>query len=161
MRMVGAEYGTDLRGPTVCEVLGDGEVGDVMAKLGPDPLRSDADPSWAWTRISKSRRTIGALLMDHTVIAGGGATGPKCVLVPDLPEVTMFTTCQISGGVGELADRSRQADWQETARTSPGVWSFDQHHSGRSWAYEKFCTIGCTDFGDDRRFGAGRTRCRN
>jgi endonuclease VIII len=72
MRMVGAEYGTDLRGPTVCEVLDDGQVGDVVAKLGPDPLRSDADPSWAWTRISKSRRPIGALLMDQTVIAGVG-----------------------------------------------------------------------------------------
>ena len=72
MRMVGAEYGTDLRGPTVCEVVDEARVSDVVAKLGPDPLRSDADPSWAWTRIAKSRRPIGALLMDQTVIAGVG-----------------------------------------------------------------------------------------
>ena len=72
MRMVGAEYGTDLRGPTVCEVIDDGEVGDVLARLGPDPLRRDADPSRAWTRIAKSRRPIGALLMDQTIIAGVG-----------------------------------------------------------------------------------------
>ncbi|EUA33178.1 formamidopyrimidine-DNA glycosylase H2TH domain protein [Mycobacterium xenopi 4042] len=38
----------------------------------PDPLRRDADPAWAWTRIAKSRRPIGALLMDQTVIAGVG-----------------------------------------------------------------------------------------
>jgi endonuclease VIII len=72
MRMVGADYGTDLRGPTVCEVVDEGQVADVVAKLGPDPLRNDADPSWAWGRITKSRRPIGALLMDQTVIAGVG-----------------------------------------------------------------------------------------
>ena len=72
MRMVGAEYGTDLRGPTVCEVIAEPEVADVVVKLGPDPLRGDADPALAWKRISKSRRTIGALLMDQSVIAGVG-----------------------------------------------------------------------------------------
>lgn len=72
MRVVGAEYGTDLRGPTVCELIDEGQVADVVARLGPDPLRRDADPSWTWTRISKSRRPIGALLMDQTVIAGVG-----------------------------------------------------------------------------------------
>jgi len=72
MRMVGAEYGTDLRGPTVCEVITEAEIGDVVAKLGPDPLRLDADPSRAWTRIAKSRRPIGALLMDQSVLAGVG-----------------------------------------------------------------------------------------
>jgi endonuclease VIII len=72
MRMIGAEYGTDLRGPTVCEVIEVAEVADVLAKLGPDPLRKDADPALAWARISKSRRTIGALLMDQTVLAGVG-----------------------------------------------------------------------------------------
>jgi endonuclease-8 len=72
MRMVGADYGTDLRGPTVCEVIDEARVSDVVAKLGPDPLRNDADPSWAWARIAKSRRPIGALLMDQTVMAGVG-----------------------------------------------------------------------------------------
>jgi endonuclease VIII len=72
MRMVGAEYGTDLRGPTVCEVIDEAQVADVVARLGPDPLRRDADPAWPWERISKSRRPIGALLMDQTIIAGVG-----------------------------------------------------------------------------------------
>ncbi|HKI42332.1 MAG: zinc finger domain-containing protein [Mycobacterium sp.] len=72
MRMVGSDYGTDLRGPTVCEVVDEGQVGDVLARLGPDPLRADADPSWARTRIMKSRRPVGALLMDQAVIAGVG-----------------------------------------------------------------------------------------
>ncbi|WP_156685966.1 Fpg/Nei family DNA glycosylase [Mycobacterium sp. Marseille-P9652] len=72
MRLVGAEYGADLRGPTVCEVIDEGGVSDVLARLGPDPLRADADPAWAWKRIAKSRRPIGALLMDQTVMAGVG-----------------------------------------------------------------------------------------
>jgi endonuclease VIII len=72
MRMVGAEFGTDLRGPTVCEVIEEPEVADVVARLGPDPLRRDADGALAWARITKSRRPIGALLMDQTVIAGIG-----------------------------------------------------------------------------------------
>jgi endonuclease-8 len=72
MRMIGTEYGTDLRGPTVCEVIEEPEVAEVVARLGPDPLRPDADGSLAWARIRKSRRPIGALLMDQTVIAGVG-----------------------------------------------------------------------------------------
>jgi endonuclease VIII len=72
MRMVGAEYGTDLRGPTVCEVIDEAQIADVVSRLGPDPLRRDADPTWAWGRITNSRRPIGALLMDQTVIAGVG-----------------------------------------------------------------------------------------
>ena len=72
MRIVGAEHGTDLRGPTACEVLDDAQVSSILARLGPDPLRSDADPAGAWTRISKSRKAIGALLMDQSVLAGVG-----------------------------------------------------------------------------------------
>lgn len=72
MRMQGAEYGTDLRGPTACELINRHEVDDIVARLGPDPLRRASDPSRAWQRISKSRRPIGALLMDQSVIAGVG-----------------------------------------------------------------------------------------
>ena len=72
MRMVGAEFGTDLRGPNACEVFDDLQVADVIARLGPDPLRRDAQPAKAWDRITKSRRPIGALLMDQAVIAGIG-----------------------------------------------------------------------------------------
>ena len=72
MRMVGAEFGTDLRGPTVCELIEEPDVDDVLARLGPDPLRKDADGEVAWKRIAKSRRAIAALLMDQTVIAGVG-----------------------------------------------------------------------------------------
>lgn len=72
MRIVGAGFGTDLRGPTACEVLDEAQVAAIFARLGPDPLGNDAEPASAWTRIAKSRRAIGALLMDQSVIAGVG-----------------------------------------------------------------------------------------
>jgi endonuclease VIII len=72
MRMVGVGFGTDLRGPMACEVFDDLQVADVISRLGPDPLRRDADPARAWARITKSHRPIGALLMDQAVIAGVG-----------------------------------------------------------------------------------------
>jgi len=72
MRIVGDEYGTDLRGPTACDVIDEAQESAILDRLGPDPLRSDADPALAWVRISKSRRAIGALLMDQSVLAGVG-----------------------------------------------------------------------------------------
>mgnify|MGYP003418227343 CR=1 FL=1 len=72
MRIVGTDYGTDLRGPTACELIDEAQMAAILARLGPDPLRADADPAPAWTRISKSRKAIGALLMDQSVLAGVG-----------------------------------------------------------------------------------------
>ena len=72
MRMVGRTHYADLRGATACEVLTEGEVDTLRARLGPDPLRDDADPEQAWRRISKSRSPIATLLMDQSVIAGVG-----------------------------------------------------------------------------------------
>ncbi|MFI7189852.1 Fpg/Nei family DNA glycosylase [Nocardia nova] len=78
MRMIGAGksattlYGTDLRGPTACEVLHGPEVDVLTARLGPDPLRRDADPDRAAHRIRRSNRSIAALLMDQSVVAGVG-----------------------------------------------------------------------------------------
>ena len=110
MRMVGADYGTDLRGPTVCEVIDEGQVSDVVARLGPDPLRSDADPSWAWARITKSRRPIGALLMDQTVIAGVGNVYRSELLFRHRIDPFRPGRDDQRGGVRRGMDRSGGAD---------------------------------------------------
>ncbi len=62
----------DLRGATACELVTDEQRGQIVARLGPDPLRADAGPAAAWARISRSRTPIGTLLMDQTVVAGVG-----------------------------------------------------------------------------------------
>jgi len=72
LRLVGNGSWTDLRGPTACELFTPADVSTLFARLGPDPLRSDADPSLAFTRMSRSRVTVAALLMDQAVIAGIG-----------------------------------------------------------------------------------------
>jgi endonuclease-8 len=67
----GTSY-VDLRGPTTCALITDAEKRAVHDRLGPDPLREDADPGTAYRRISGSRTTIAALLMDQKVVAGVG-----------------------------------------------------------------------------------------
>lgn len=64
-------YG-DLRGATACELLTADQRAAVLDRLGPDPLREDADWSRAWSRVSRARTPIGALLMDQAVLAGVG-----------------------------------------------------------------------------------------
>ncbi|MQA16248.1 MAG: Fpg/Nei family DNA glycosylase [Pseudonocardiaceae bacterium] len=72
MRMVGPTQCDDLRGPASCELLTDAEVAALRARLGPDPLRRDADPDRAWSRLSRSRAPLATLLTDQTVLAGVG-----------------------------------------------------------------------------------------
>ncbi|GAA0832088.1 Fpg/Nei family DNA glycosylase [Streptosporangium amethystogenes subsp. fukuiense] len=65
------EY-ADLRGPNTCELLDPAGKAALHARLGPDPLRADADPESAWRRIGRSRTSVGVLLMDQSVVAGVG-----------------------------------------------------------------------------------------
>ncbi|MGN6251159.1 MAG: Fpg/Nei family DNA glycosylase [Marmoricola sp.] len=62
----------DLRGATRCALIGPDQHAAVLARLGPDPLRADAEPERAWDRIRRSDRSIGDLLMDQAVLAGVG-----------------------------------------------------------------------------------------
>lgn len=72
LRIENDEYVADLSGPTKCELIAPGRVAEIKAKLGPDPIHEDADPEQAWAKIYKSKKTIGGLLMDQSVIAGIG-----------------------------------------------------------------------------------------
>jgi endonuclease-8 len=72
LRLLNSGWVGDLRGPTVCAVLTPEKVHQIQARLGPDPLRRDADPDLALRRISRSARPIAELLMDQTVLAGVG-----------------------------------------------------------------------------------------
>ncbi|MEU8640250.1 DNA-formamidopyrimidine glycosylase family protein [Amycolatopsis sp. NPDC048633] len=72
LRLAGRTHWTDLRGPTRCELLSPDQVDAIKARLGPDPLRRDAKPEWAWERVSRSKTSIAALLMDQAVLAGVG-----------------------------------------------------------------------------------------
>ena len=72
LRLVGAGGTVDLIGATVCELIGPDEVARILARLGPDPLRRDADPERAWPKLQRRASPIGLALMDQSVIAGIG-----------------------------------------------------------------------------------------
>ena len=72
LRLATSDAYADLRGAIVCDLVTTARRDEVLARLGPDPLREDADPTRAWARISKSHRPIGDLLMDQEVLAGPG-----------------------------------------------------------------------------------------
>lgn len=71
-RLATATATADLRGPTVCELLEPDDADALIDRIGPDPLRADADPAQAWQRISSSRAPIATLLMDQRVMSGVG-----------------------------------------------------------------------------------------
>jgi endonuclease VIII len=72
LRLQSADAFAELRGPTACEVLTDAEKDALVARIGPDPIRTDADPERAWQRLQRSRAPIAALLMDQRTFAGVG-----------------------------------------------------------------------------------------
>lgn len=43
-----------------------------IAKLGPDPLREDADAERLWETVQASKKPIGLVLMDQSMVAGLG-----------------------------------------------------------------------------------------
>ncbi|REF36892.1 Fpg/Nei family DNA glycosylase [Thermasporomyces composti] len=72
LRISGPDAGIDLVAPTVCELLGPEGRDRIVARLGPDPLRDDANPDAAFAAIAGSSRMIGALVLDQAVLAGVG-----------------------------------------------------------------------------------------
>lgn len=61
----------ELRGPMVCELMTQAAWEKLLARLGPDPLNNDA-PDRAFEKIAKSKKMIGALLMEQDVMSGIG-----------------------------------------------------------------------------------------
>jgi endonuclease VIII len=72
LRMIGPKWTVDLVGPTDCRIVTPDEEAVIRDRLGPDPLRDDADPQIAFQRLAKRRIPIGAALLDQKVMAGVG-----------------------------------------------------------------------------------------
>ncbi len=63
----------DLIGPPTCELITEAQMLAIRARLGPDPLRSDADPETFLAALEKRPdRPIGDALLDQRVLAGAG-----------------------------------------------------------------------------------------
>jgi endonuclease VIII len=62
----------DLTGPTKCARIDADEFAALQNRLGADPLSSAPRPAHTWTKVSTSKRSIAALLLDQSIIAGIG-----------------------------------------------------------------------------------------
>lgn len=72
----GNVFAANLRGPQWCRLITDEEKDIAVAELGADPLRSDQANEQTLAevmdKVSRTRRTIGSLLMDQKFYAGVG-----------------------------------------------------------------------------------------
>jgi len=72
LRLAGPDATWDLVAPIRCELWSVEQRDALVAGLGPDPLRADADPAVAWRRLHASKLPIGAALLEQRIIAGIG-----------------------------------------------------------------------------------------
>lgn len=72
MRLSTPEVTWDLIGPPTSELVTSEEHGRILARLGPDPLRSRAGARRFALALANSRRTVGDALLDQRVAAGVG-----------------------------------------------------------------------------------------
>jgi formamidopyrimidine-DNA glycosylase len=73
VRLASSHGWADLRGATTCHAITDQEVGAVLSRLGPDPLRNLPGDKECFVAGVQARRTpLAALLMDQKVMAGVG-----------------------------------------------------------------------------------------
>ncbi|QDT62301.1 Endonuclease 8 1 [Stieleria bergensis] len=72
LRAVGKEHAFDLNGPNTCELITATQLEKLRERLGEDPLRTDAVPSRAWTKLQRSKTPIGQQLLNQSIIAGVG-----------------------------------------------------------------------------------------
>lgn len=62
----------DLIAPSTCELMDQPAWEDLVAALGPDPLADHPDEERAWKAVTSFSGTIGAALLDQSVVAGVG-----------------------------------------------------------------------------------------
>jgi endonuclease-8 len=118
LRLVGTQHVADLRGPMTCALIDEGRRAVIEEALGPDPLDPKAEPDRALRRIRRSRKGIGALLMEQQVIAGIGNVY-RCEVLHRLA-IDPFTR-----GV-DLTDGAWWDIWAELTRLLPLGAAFSQ-----------------------------------
>jgi len=69
-RLVGDSVTLDVEAPAACDLIGSQDRLTMLARLGPDPLRSDADPERFFAHAARSRCAVANALRDQKVIAG-------------------------------------------------------------------------------------------
>lgn len=149
LRIETEEHAAELRGPQTCALIGAPEKAALLAGLGPDPLRPDADPDRGWQRVSRSGRSIASLLMDQRVAAGVGNIYRAEVLYrqrihPETPgrELSVRAWKRIWADLVELMPQGVRHGRIDTVRPehSPEVTGRDprvDRHGGEVYVYRR------------------------
>ncbi len=72
LRLIADDYELHLAGPSACDLVDPLMEERIVSRLGPDPLRSDADPDRAWGALRRRTIPISAALLDQKVMCGVG-----------------------------------------------------------------------------------------
>ncbi len=72
LRLVSADSAWELTGPTCCERQTEEQLEALKARLGADPLGDSPRPRALGERLRRSKRPIGALLLDQSLFSGIG-----------------------------------------------------------------------------------------
>src|SRR5438093_823918 len=72
MRLAAEGVTIDLIGPPTCELIKESGQREIVARLGPDPLRADADSGVVLENLRRRSRPIGDALLDQRVLSGVG-----------------------------------------------------------------------------------------
>jgi endonuclease VIII len=131
LRLEGADSVWQLSGPQTCAIVTPDRRDEVAASLGPDPLRRAGKQRADFVaRLGATRRPIGAVLLDQSVVAGIGNVYRAellwiCGIHPQAPAASIDPTL-----AGELWDHTvaqlkRGLDWNRIVTVSP------EHAEGR------------------------------
>ena len=118
LRLVGPSDWADLRGPMICTIVDGARRREIVATLGPDPLRRGKRADVGWARVHGSRRTVAELLMDQSVVAGVGNVY-RCEVLHRL------AIDPLTRGV-DLAEASWQEIWADLVLLMPLGKAFSQ-----------------------------------
>ena len=72
VRLGTAEVAWDLIAPGTCELIDGAAWDELVESLGPDPLTDRPDEERAWKAVTSFSATVGAALLDQSVVAGVG-----------------------------------------------------------------------------------------
>jgi len=138
----------DLTGPTTCTMIDPGRRDEIVAKLGPDPLRRGAKADEFVDRLTRKRIPVGAALLDQSVIAGIGnvyrsefcflqginPTRPASqVTVEEAHEMWDLTVDQLRRGVrlNRIVTRDEDEYGSKAGRIPPGERTYAYKRAGQ------------------------------
>lgn len=149
LRLQGETHTLSLSGATACRLIDPEEEAALIGRLGPDPLRADADPERAFAALGRRRSPIAAALLDQAAVAGiGNVFRAEALNVlridPFLParelgeqrfaELWLLLTEMLANGVRERRIVTRREGTGRAPARTPrrqATWVYRQPHCAR------------------------------